>query len=249
MDEHAEKNLKRFEELAERARRSCVYTYSSFHSTETASLAYRVASEEEVTMWGGTDNSERVVVRFGDPKELGYEEDFPIRIVCVKPKQEKFAGDMTHRDFLGAVLNLGIERDVIGDILISEHTAYLFVLEELADFVCLELERVRRTAVKCEPVKEIPAGLLPKLAEETVTVASPRLDAVLAKLYHLSREDAKSLFEAEKVIVNGRIYTNPETVLKPNSKVSIRGFGKFEYRGEEHATRKGKTGITIWRYV
>ena len=230
MDEHAEKNLKRFEELAELARRSCVYTYSSFHSTETASLAYRVASEEEVTMWGGTDNSERVVVRFGDPKELGYEEDFPIRIVCVKPKQEKFAGDMTHRDFLGAVLNLGIERDVIGDILISEHTAYLFVLEELADFVCLELERVRRTAVKCEPVKEIPAGLLPKLAEETVTVASPRLDAVLAKLYHLSREDAKSL-------------------LKPNSKVSIRGFGKFEYRGEEHATRKGKTGITIWRYV
>jgi RNA-binding protein YlmH len=249
MDEHAEKNLKRFEELAERARRSCVYTYSSFHFTETASLAYRVASENEVTMWGGTDNSERVVVRFGDPKELGYEEDFPIRIVCVKPKQEKFAGDMTHRDFLGAVLNLGIERDVVGDILISEHTAYLFVLEELTDFVCLELERVRRTAVKCESVKEIPAGLLPKLAEETVTVASPRLDAVLAKLYHLSRGDAKSLFEAEKVTVNGRICTNPETVLKPNSKVSIRGFGKFEYRGEEHATRQGKTGITIWRYV
>ncbi|MBQ3979788.1 MAG: hypothetical protein II634_03235 [Lachnospiraceae bacterium] len=249
MDEHAEKNLKRFEELAERARRSCVYTYSSFHSTETASLAYRVASENEVTMWGGTDNSERVVVRFGDPKELGYEEDFPIRIVCVKPKQEKFAGDMTHRDFLGAVLNLGIERDVVGDILISEHTAYLFVLGELADFVCLELERVRRTAVKCEPVKEIPTGLLPKLAEETVTVASPRLDAVLAKLYHLSHGDAKSLFEAEKVTVNGRICANPETVLKPNSKVSIRGFGRFEYRGEEHATRKGKTGITIWRYM
>ena len=249
MDEPAEQHLKRFEELAERARRSCVYTYSSFHSTETASLAYRVASENEVTMWGGTDNAERVVVRFGDPKELGYEEDFPIRIVCVKPKQEKFAGDVTHRDFLGAVLNLGIERDVVGDILISEHTAYLFVLEELADFVCLELERVRRTAVKCEPVEEIPAGLLPKLAEETVTVASPRLDAVLAKLYHLSRGDAKSLFEAEKVTVNGRICTNPETVLKPNSKVSIRGFGKFEYRGEEHATRKGKTGITIWRYV
>ena len=249
MDEHAEKNLKRFEELAERARRSGVYTYSSFHSAETASLAYRVAEDAEITLWGGTDNSERVVVRFGDPKELGYEEDFPIRIVCVKPKQEKFAGDMTHRDFLGAVLNLGIERDVVGDILIAEHTAYLFVLEELADFVCLELERVRRTAVKCEPVKEIPAGLLPKLMEETVTVASPRLDAILAKAYHLSRGDAKSLFEAEKVTVNGRVCTNPETVLKPNSKVSIRGFGRFEYRGEEHATRKGKTGITIWRYV
>lgn len=249
MDEHAEKNLKRFGELAERARRSGIFTYSSFHSMETASLAYRVAAESEVTLWGGADCCERVVARFGNPSELAYDEDFPIRIICVKPKQEKFADALTHRDFLGAILNLGIERDVVGDILIAGNTAYLFVLEELADFVCLELERVRHTAVRCEPVTEVPAGCLPKLQEETVTVASPRLDAILAKAYHLSRGEAKSLFEAEKVTVNGRICTNPETVLKENSKVSVRGHGKFEYRGEERATRKGKTGITIWRYV
>ena len=68
MNEHDQKNLKRFEELAERARQSCIYTYSSFHSAETAALAYEVAEENEITMWGGTENAERVVVRFGDPK-------------------------------------------------------------------------------------------------------------------------------------------------------------------------------------
>ena len=68
-------------------------------------------------------------------------------------------------------------------------------------------------------------------------------------VYHLSRGEAKKLFDAEKITVNGRLCKNPETVLKENSKISARGYGKLEYRGEEHTTKKGKTGITIWRYV
>ena len=81
MNEHDQKNRKRYEELANRARQSSIYTYSSFHSPETAGLAYEAAEEREITMWGGAENTERVVVRFGDPKEIGYEEDFPIHIL------------------------------------------------------------------------------------------------------------------------------------------------------------------------
>ncbi len=249
MNEHDQKNLKRFEELKDRARQSSIYTYSSFHSSETAGLAYEAAEEREITMWGGTENAERVVVRFGDPKEIAYEEAFPIRILYVRPKQEKFADHLTHRDFLGAILNLGIERDVIGDILVTDRSAYFFVLEDMAGYICSGLERIRHTAVLCSEVTEVPADCLPKLSEETVTVSSPRLDAILAKLYHLSRGEAKKLFDAEKITVNGRLCKNPETVLKENSKVSVRGYGKLEYRGEEYTTKKGKTGITIWRYV
>ena len=249
MNEHDQKNLKRFEELAERARQSCIYTYSSFHSAETAALAYEVAEENEIMMWGGTENAERVVVRFGDPKEIAYEESYPIRILYAGPKQEKFADHLTHRDFLGAILNLGIERDVIGDIMVTERSAYFFALEELAEYICSGLERIKHTAVRCNIVEEVPPDCLPKLCEENVTVSSPRLDAILAKVYHLSRGEAKKLFDAEKITVNGRLCKNPETVLKENSKISARGYGKLEYRGEEHTTKKGKTGITIWRYV
>ena len=249
MNEHDQKNIKRFQELAERARQSAVYTYSTFHSPETAGLAYDVAQEREIAMWGGTENSERVLVRFGDPEEIAYEEPFPLRVLYVRPKQEKFADRLTHRDFLGAILNLGIERDVIGDIIVKEHSAYVFALEEMADYICSGLERVRHTAVKCSISEEVPADCLPKLREENVTVASPRLDAIIAKLYHLSRGEAKKLFDSEKITVNGKLCKNPETVLKENSRVSVRGYGKLEYRGEEHTTKKGKTGITIWRYV
>ncbi len=249
MDEYEQMTRNRFGELADRARQSGIYTYTGFHSLRTAGLAYDIAPEREVSLWGGARECERVVVRFGDPQELGYEEDFPIRILCVKPKQEKFADDLSHRDFLGAVLNLGIERDVIGDILVDRNSAYVLCLEGMADFICENLERVRHTSVTCSLAEQVPPDALPKLCEEHVTVSSPRLDAVLAKVYHLSRGEAKARFEEDKVLVNGRICRSPETMLKEACGITVRGLGRLEYRGEERATKKGKTGITVWRYV
>ena len=249
MNEHQQQCLRRFKELADRSAQGGIYTYSSFHSVGTASLAYDVAPEKDVMLWGGAENSERVVIRFGDPEEFYYEEDFPIRILRVSPKLEKFSETLTHRDFLGAILNLGIERDMIGDILVHDNSAYFFILEKLADLVCSDLIRVKHTSVKCNIVSELPEDFRPKLMEENISVSSPRLDSVIAKVFHLSRGDAKELFDSEKVTVNGRLCLDPETRLKENSRITVRGCGKFEYRGEGRTTKKGKVGITVWRYV
>lgn len=247
--EHRQKNIRRFEELADRARLNCIYTYSTFHSRETAALAYETAPEREITIGGGPENGERFIVRFGDPEELSYEEAFPVLLILIEPRQMKFSETLTHRDFLGAVMNLGIERDMIGDILVRDNSAYIFVMEKISEIICSEIERVKHTAVKCSIIEELPEGLMPKFSEDHITVTSPRLDAVLSKIYHLSRTEAKSLFDMEKVTVNGRICRNPETMLKENSTVSVKGYGKIEYRGEEYQTKKGKTGLTVRRYV
>ena len=249
MNEHQKKNLNRFEELSDRARSTGIYTYSTFHSRETASLAFEVVSEKEVMLWGGTDSSERVVARFGDPEEIGYSEDFPICILSVKPKQAKYSDVLTHRDSLGAILILGIERDMLGDILVHENSAYFFVMDKVSDVILSDLDRVKHTAVCCSVVESVPEDYLPKLSEEHITVSSPRLDAILAKVYHLSREDSKDLFDDEKVTLNGKLCKSPETILKENTTVSVRGYGKLEYHGEEYTTKKGKTGLTIWRYI
>ena len=240
--------IKRYAELAERAARSGAYTYTSFHSAESAALAYQAAPENEIKLWGGTESSERMVVRFGDPEILG-EEDFPIRVLHIEPTQPKFADSLSHRDFLGAILNLGIERDTTGDILVKDNGAYVFVLEDMADYISASLERVKHTSVKCSIVSEVPKECLPKLSEERVTAASLRLDAIIAKVYHLSRQDAKDLFNAEKVSVNGRICKNPETVPGDGSKISVRGYGKMEYAGEEGISKKGKPVAVIRRYI
>ena len=247
MDEHAEKNLKRFEELAERARRSCVYTYSSFHSTETASLAYRVASENEVTMWGGTDNSERVVVRFGDPKELGYEEDFPIDILAIVPLVDKFADDLTHRDFLGALMSLGIERSLLGDIIVTGKKAYIFCLERISDFIIENLVSVKHTSVsvrkaEAEDVRDIPKGFE---KEKMIQVASERIDAVIAKVYNISRSAAMEYFAQKKVFVNGRQTENTSLALKQDDVVTVRGYGRFKLAEIVGTSRKGKLNILV----
>ena len=84
---------------------------------------------------GGYEDAERVIVRFGSEDELGYEEAYPITLLRIAPLQSKFADDLTHRDFLGSLMNLGIERDVLGDLLINEKCAYLFCKESVADYI------------------------------------------------------------------------------------------------------------------
>ena len=80
--------IRRFEELAERAEKSGCYTYTGFHSPGTVSLAYEVAPERAVAVFGGRDECERAMVRFGDPDEIGYGDDFPIKLICIEPKQQ-----------------------------------------------------------------------------------------------------------------------------------------------------------------
>ena len=113
MDDYQQLNIRRFRELAERAEQNSVYSYSEFHSVRTAALAYTVAPDSFVSFKGGPENAERVIVRFGDPNELCYDEKAPVKVLHISPRQMKFADKLTHRDFLGAILNIGIQARVM----------------------------------------------------------------------------------------------------------------------------------------
>ena len=157
------------------------------------------------TFYGGVDGAERVVLRVGSPDVLGYEEPWPIALVEVKPKNAKFSDDLTHRDFLGSLMNLGLERDRLGDIYIADNVGYVFCLEANALYIVEQLERVKHTSVVCSVIEELPA--IPALEPEEVMVqcASLRTDLVLAKVYNLSRNAASELFTQGRVFVNGRM--------------------------------------------
>ena len=113
---------KRVRDLAEQADRTGRFTFTDF-LTE-AEFAEFCAVKEQLplcgwSVWGGHEDADRVMLRFGSEEQLGYAEDFPIVTVAVTPLQEKFAEALTHRDILGAIMHLGIERSEIGDILIG----------------------------------------------------------------------------------------------------------------------------------
>ena len=199
--------------------------------------------------FGGMPDCERVMLRVGSPETLGYEESWPIRLVEVTPKNKKFSDELTHRDFLGAIMSLGIERDRTGDILIDGKSAYVACVPDIAPYLAENLISVRHTAVLCQ-ITECPAHLTtPKLEEHTASVASLRVDSVIAAVFRLSRQGAQNAVSAGYVFVNGRQVLSADRLLKEDDIVSLRHQGKFICRGQAARSRKGRCIVRYALYL
>ena len=112
---------KRFRELAEKCYRNNQYTFTGFLGLSEAACFYELEKELSYvpyTLFGGSDLCERVMLRFGSQEQLSYTEEFPISCLKISPLSQKFGEELGHRDFLGALMNLGIERSTLGDILV-----------------------------------------------------------------------------------------------------------------------------------
>lgn len=183
---------KRFRELGEKCYQNNQYTFTGFLSPADLSCFYEVERELSYvpyTIWGGSEFCERVMIRFGSEETLGYVEEFPISCIQIRPLSLKFADELTHRDFLGALMNLGIERSTLGDILLIENAAFLFCMESMAEFIIENLSKVKHTSVFCERAKEVPFFSGKEKKEIKIQISSPRIDAVISKVYKLSRSE------------------------------------------------------------
>lgn len=250
-DKEERQLLKRWEELADKSYYNNQYIFTGFLSMAQLDLFYTVMRQlghKHFQVYGGRDGCERQMVRFGSPQEWGYEEEFPIECIQAEPLMAKFAEELTHRDFLGALMNLGIERTTIGDIYIKDKSGFIFCNSTIAPYILENLTQVRHTHMKCK-ICDNPLEYKEKEPEKTVLlVASPRTDAVVAKVYQLSRTQSIELFRSKKIFVNGRIYENNSGLLKEGDIISVRGFGKFIYYGIEDETKKGKYRIAAGIY-
>ena len=252
MNQEDELLKKRFAELAKRSYQNNMYTFTGFLNASEQALFFEMEKEVSYAgyaLWGGTENSERRMLRFGDPEHLGYEEDFPIACIAVKPLMHKFADNLSHRDFLGSLMNLGIERSILGDIYVKDKSAYILCEQTMASYIADNLSRVKHTSMLCMVTEEMPPEILPELKELELIVSSDRADAVIAKAYQMSRSQSVELFREKKIFVNGRLYENNSGVLKAEDIVSVRGFGKFIYKGLVQETKKGRLKVRILVYV
>ena len=252
MNEDYELLRKRFIELARRSERGCYFTFTDFLGLAEQSVLAECEGAlrgYKYDTFGGVSGAERIMVRFGDREEIGYEQPFPIVCIKAQPRSEKFADRLTHRDFLGALLNLGIERDRIGDIAIKDNVGYIFVSEEIAPFIISSLLRVKHTDVRLDTVSEIPEGELYRTELRRIQVASERLDAIIARTYSLSREDAQALFAKKLVFVGGRLCESVSKTPRLDDKISVRGHGRFIYRGVTGLTKKGRLNVSVEVYL
>ena len=242
---------KRLIELSRLAYNRGIVTFSDFLNLNELNILHSTSKNQFLSQYktyGGYDFSERQMAAFL-PDALYYDYDYPIQIIEISPVNKRFAEELNHRDYLGAVMNLGIERCKIGDIIAEDGKAFLFVKEEMADYIADHLTQIRHTSVKTAFVPEFHADYEPRYEEIKGTVPSIRLDTVLSLAYSVSRSKLTAQIEAGKVFVNGKLITSNGYRLKENDIISVRKMGRISYRGILSETKKSRFMISIRKYI
>ena len=242
--------IKRLKELADNAWKKNIYTNTNFLNMAELSLFYREAPsicavKNFYRVWGGTQYCERCVIMFGNEEEFGFDIPFPIACIHVKPVQKKFADSLSHRDFLGALINLGIKREMLGDIIIKNNEAFVFCMDDMAEYIIGSLDRVKHTIVKCSQTVEIPDIWKDNIKKSSVNVVSLRLDAMVAEVYKMSRSMAQGLIREKKVFVNGRLNENNSGNIKEEDVISVRGYGRFIFKSVNYTSKKGRLNVAV----
>ena len=234
-------------ELARRAFYRGEAVFSRFLDLNQQSEARRAAREAgaDVIFDGGYPEAERRVAAFVAP---GGDVDGPWPFSAVRISWRAQFGSPAHRDILGALMALGFEREVLGDIVMDEGQAYLFALRDMAEYISSSLTSCGRVSVKCERLDEAPPMPPSKGREKRLTVPSMRLDALVSAAYDLSRSEAARLIAQGRVFVDQRETLKTDFQVPPGALVSVRGQGRFRLERVEGETRRGREAVRVFVY-
>ncbi len=175
---------------------------------------------------------------------------FPLSVIKITMgAQGSIAFD--HRALLGALLGQGIDRRLLGDIILTDHVAYVTCHERIAPLLCEELLLVSHHSVCCnhEEDLEILQTLSPQTNVFSRTIPSLRLDNVLHAMLGQSRTECQNYILRGKVRVNQEEITKSHYMVEENAILSVRGFGKFKLKAIGQTTKKGRIWITLLRYI
>ena len=232
---------KRFIDLSKQANRKGVVTFSDFLTiNEQLILQHNKEKlESEYQMSGGYEYAERQMVAF-IPDALFYEWDYPMQCVRIQPAYPKFAEQLSHRDVLGALMSLGIERSKIGDLIVNETDMFFFAKEEIVPYISDQLTSIRHTVVTLEIEAGSHLDYVPHFEEHEAIVTSNRLDAVIAAICKISRAASLKLIQEGKIFVNGAECLHNTYYCKQGDLLSIRGFGKVRFGETLGVTKKDR---------
>ncbi len=248
-----EQELKLLLARAEDAVRLCelrnIPKFLGFLSPGEATAISACIRNPNVYYFGGYDDAERRA--FGVIPDYVTEpfSAFPINVLKIIHRP---VDKLTHRDVLGSLMAAGITRDCVGDIRISDGLIFVFVLEDVAEYLAQQITKIGRVGVKVQVVSvndavvKFPAPMIEKI---TFTVSSPRLDAIISALAGCSRSKAEQLICDGLVFINSFEITKAIKQVKAGDKISVRGIGKFIITGTGNFSKKGREIITADKYI
>ncbi len=239
-------------DLTDRAEHRNVLAFSRFLNPREQELARRLleyAGCPKHILSGGYEDAERkallLLPDYLEGEDLD-EETLPFTVLHAGWGRENKA---SHRDVLGSLMSLGIERDTVGDILVEETGCDVILMKELAPFLRENWESIGRFRI--HPEEKGLEELLPPVADEVLlrdTVAAPRLDALVGVGFSMGRSRAAELVRSGRVMKNGRQSLKPDVVLKEGDVITARGFGKFVLEEIGPPSKKGRLRITLRKF-
>lgn len=223
-------------------------TFIGFLNEQQISVLTQHLKKSKVSnyrFFGGYENSDRCLlgISFGDYIEDYY---YPITGISFKYKPEY---KLSHRDFLGSLMGLGLKREAIGDILTGDGYTVVFIKDEIKKYVLSQIQKIGSVGVVTEEWDNYTLPIKNEFENISCTISSARLDNIVSALVGLSREKSATLIKQGLVFVNSVAVDNLSYTIKTGDKISIRGKGKFIVGDFSGLTKKGRLKLTVQKYI
>ena len=220
--------------------------YLGFLSAAEAVLARQLLKNApcRTELYGGYETAERLML--GCFPDWAQENSFPISALTFKYRE---SDTLSHRDFLGSLMALGIKRETVGDILTEKGRAVVFVTDEICEYIKAQVTKIGRTGVAVTDGYTAPLPKGDKLAEFTDTAASDRIDCVISALCGFSRAGALDALSQGLVTVNSVPVSKPSKSVAEGDIISVRGKGRFLIGSLDGRTKKNRIVINYKKYI
>ena len=232
--------------LCDKRNAPCFLGFLDGREQAVARQVLRSCPQEQWALYGGYEEAERCILAVLPTYLTADEADMPLCAVGFRYRPIK---QLTHRDFLGTLLSLGIRRDKIGDILCGEGLSVVFLRQEIAPFVCEQITKIGGEGVTVIPDYDGDLPLSRSYLELHETIASPRLDAVIKAVLRCSREAAAELIRCGSVSVDHLPTENVSAQLTAPCTLSVRGNGRFLIDQIGPETKKGRLNLLARKCV
>lgn len=193
--------------------------------------------------FGGFNESERRIICFN------YNEYYEWPFKMLKISYNSKFGLLKHKDFLGAILALGVKREKIGDLVVHDDSCFLAVHDDISDYVQHNLNSVGKYPCLITNILNLSELPEPKFEELIVLVSSLRIDALVSSICNLSRNEGVNMVSGGKVLVNYLTVIDKSFEVKLKSKITVRGYGKFILDEQLGKSKSGKIKLNIKKYI
>ena len=236
----------RIEDALRSAESHARLSFVGFLDERQAAMAREILQRrKDVLLWGGDASCERVVLGIFPAWQEPDPEDFPITAVTLRFRKE---AALTHRDVLGSLMGLGVARDTIGDIRMERGRAVVFVRREILSYFLTQLTKIGREGVSVAEGADFPLPGGAKMVPISGTIASPRLDCVVAALINASRSNAADRIVSGNVLLNFLPCVSVSKEVAEGDKITVRGVGKFCVEQIGPLTRKQRLSFCAGKY-